>query len=132
MKVLNHIHMMNIRNLKLAFVYCQVQDASPNLIERAVSFLPRLFDLSRDHSLALFYERSSVIWLAINNRSLGISVPVRITSPEINRFSSVEIKSSLSIIFMSIAKKISSSIIWSFSPDCSSFLQKFHNSKVDS
>ncbi len=80
-------------------------------IERALSFLPRLFDLSRDHFLTLSYARSSVIWLAINNKSLGISVPVRITSPDINRFSSVEIKSSLSIIFFSIAKKISSSMI---------------------
>ena len=132
MKASNHSHRTNIRNSKLASVYCQAQDASLNLIGRDVSFLPRLFDLSRDHSLALFYERSSVIWLAINNKSLGISVPVRITSPDINRFSSVEIKSSLSIIFMSIAKKISSSIICSYSPDCSFFLQKFHNSKVDS
>jgi len=123
---------MNIRNSKLAFVYFQAQDVLPNLIERVLSYLPKLFDLSRDHFLALFYERSSVIWLAINNKSLGISVPVRITSPDINRFSSVEIKSSFSIIFISIAKKISSSMIWSFSPDCSSFLQKFHNSKVDS
>ena len=132
MKVLNHTHKMNIHNSKLAFVCCQAQDVSPNLIERALSFLPKLFDLSRDHFLTLFYERSSVIWLAINNKSLGISVPVRITSPVINRFSSVEIKSSLSIILMSIAEKISSSMIWSFSPDWISFLQKFHNSIVDS
>ena len=132
MKVLNHSHKMNIRNSKLAFVYYQAQDVSPNLIERVLSYLPKLFDLSKDHFLALFYERSSVIWLAINNKSLGISVPVRITSPDINRFSSVEIKSSLSIIFMPIAKKISSSMTWSFSPDCSSLLQKFHNSIVDS
>ena len=132
MKVLNHSHKMNIRNSKLAFVCCQAQDASLDLIERDLSFLPRLFDLSRDHFLAFSYERSSVIWLANNNRSLGISVPVRITSPDINRFSSVEIKSSLSIIFMSIAKRISSSMIWSFSPDCSSLLQKFHNSVIDS
>ena len=75
MKVLNHSHMRNIRNSKLAFVYCQAQDALPNLIERALSCLPKLFDLSKDHFLALFYERSSVIWLAINNKSLGISVP---------------------------------------------------------
>ena len=95
MKVLNHSHRMNIRNSKLAFVYCQAQDVSPNLIERVLSCLPKLFDLSRDHFLALFYERSSVIWLAINNKSLGMSVPVRITSPDINRFSSVEIKSCL-------------------------------------
>ena len=111
MKVLNHSHKMNIRNSKLAFDCCQAQDVSPNLIERVLSYPPKLFDLSRDHFLALFYERSSVIWLAINNKSLGISVPVRITSPDINRFSSVEIKSSLSIIFISIAKKISSSMI---------------------
>jgi len=90
-KVLNHSHRMNIRTSKLAFVYFQAQDVLLNLIERALSFLPRLFDLSRDHFLALFYERSSVIWLAINNRSLGISVPVRITSPDTNLFSSVEI-----------------------------------------
>ena len=83
MKVLNHIHRMNIRNLRLAFVYCQAQDASLNLIGRALSFLPRLFDLSRDHFLALFYERSSVIWLAINNKSLGISVPVILTGTDI-------------------------------------------------
>ena len=42
-------------------LHFQAQDASPNLIGRVLSFLPRLFDLSRDHFLALFYERSSVI-----------------------------------------------------------------------
>ena len=44
----------------------------------------------------------------------------------------VQPSNAIMVIFILIAKKISSSMIWSFSPDCSSLLQKFHNSVVDS
>ena len=46
-----------------------------------------------------------MIWLAIIKNSLGMVVPVRITSPDINRFSSVEIKSFLSIISSQVQEK---------------------------